>query len=460
MKHLRLHPNFDPLPHPSQIHFLQNFTQASQFRQDSWQWQALHMGRCTTSQTASALGLLEPKSASCMGVPKSLWKSGSRAYDRLKEGSRETTHENEEIDDDIYDTKQRNKNDIFSARYINTALVGLEEMNEVLFGMEEEEDKEWGMEGIEFDEDDEFSRNEAGDTVIYKGMSSKHIWGVSGYKFGAPRFAAKYLQRYNCTISETDKHAIIQRYNHTSFQVRMYWGCTQEATSILTALNYFHGLDSNIRVREIGLCLGNDILTPLQIDSLKGLQIGASPDAVLVHSNGKLEALEVKNHCPFVGNVPYRNPKKNNNSVTNNTNHKRFRINIYESPATVPSIYVPQLMMEMLCLGPNCRSAIMVRQTATSGAVILRLHRDDEWIDEMIRLLGRFKTEFLDKNKSPPSNFFWNDDNLEEQAKYREFVAKTKRLGDEVELVERIPHRNIQRAMPERGHSYAPLFLD
>lgn len=63
MSHLRAHPNFQPLPPPSQITNLPTKEHVRYFRQESWQWDYLHRGRCTTSQTAAALGFLESKAA-------------------------------------------------------------------------------------------------------------------------------------------------------------------------------------------------------------------------------------------------------------------------------------------------------------------------------------------------------------------------------------------------------------
>jgi hypothetical protein len=63
MSHLRCHPNFQPLPPPSQITSLKTKEHVRYFRQESWQWDYLHRGRCTTSQTAAALGFLESKAA-------------------------------------------------------------------------------------------------------------------------------------------------------------------------------------------------------------------------------------------------------------------------------------------------------------------------------------------------------------------------------------------------------------
>ena len=59
MSHLRSHPNFQPLPPPSMIHSIPTREHVRYFRQDSWQWDYLHVGRCTTSQCSAALGFLE-----------------------------------------------------------------------------------------------------------------------------------------------------------------------------------------------------------------------------------------------------------------------------------------------------------------------------------------------------------------------------------------------------------------
>eukprot|EP00957_Ditylum_brightwellii_P021620 1630383-Ditylum_brightwellii.AAC.1 len=108
--------------------------------------------------------------------------------------------------------------------------------------------------------------------------------------------------------------------------------------------------------------------------------------------------------------------------------------------------------MEMLCLGPSCRSVIMVRQTATIGAVILRLHRDDEWIEEMLYWLRRFMTNFVHEGTPPPANFFWDNDDDSIHGggeRYRRFVTRTKEIGEAVELVDYVSHSGVQRVMSE-----------
>ena len=44
MEHLREHPKFIPLPKPETIQQINNIEDVRKFRQDSWQWDALHAG--------------------------------------------------------------------------------------------------------------------------------------------------------------------------------------------------------------------------------------------------------------------------------------------------------------------------------------------------------------------------------------------------------------------------------
>jgi hypothetical protein len=74
---LRAHPAFEPLPWPDDVAALTP-TDLRLYRQDSWQWDALHAGRLTTSYVASVLGFYEPASASLLGVPRRYNSSGSQ----------------------------------------------------------------------------------------------------------------------------------------------------------------------------------------------------------------------------------------------------------------------------------------------------------------------------------------------------------------------------------------------
>jgi hypothetical protein len=124
--------------------------------------------------------------------------------------------------------------------------------------------------------------------------------------------------------------------------------------------------------------------------------------------------------------------------------------------------YIPQLMMEMLCVGDNCKSAIMIRQTATNGSLIMRMKRDDDWIDEMIYWLNRFQTDFVVAGVSPPDNFFLHGTGPNATAdhnRYNKFLHWTKKLESNVEILAHLSNDQVQRA-DETFIGCNSLFLD
>lgn len=386
MEHLRSHPLYVPLPHPDTIRRIHSLEQVRTFRQDSWQWDELHRGRCTTSQAAPALGFLEPNAAKVLGIPRSLQNGCMGAFERLRQ----------------------------------PALRTLEDMNKILTTGGNGGDKKLHQVWKEMDESDD-----------YYPFAAKYLPSVSLEEMRRRKGEAK---RY---VRDMSSH----------MRIRMSWGNCQEATAILTALNYFAKEDRGLKVKEVGMC-GAGLDVNELVGKTTSLLVGASPDSVIEYSDGTLEVLEVKNHCPFVPSEWIKSSKKKPG---------KYRIRELPLQVSVPAAYVPQLMMEMLCCGDNCRSAIMVRQTATSGAVILRIRRDDEWIKEMIYWLQRFTDNFVNNNEPPPRNFFWEGD--VESERYRLFVNRTKSISEEVELVEHVRNNDIQRMLGENGLCL-PLFLD
>jgi hypothetical protein len=400
----------------------------------------LHLGRCTTSQAAAALGFLEPNAAIFLGIPKSLQRGGGGAWERLRQDT--------------------------------SAIYQLDEMERVLC--------------VDRTNDGEFIQHwKPGQ------KEAERTWLRASSSWNYP-FPAKYIP----TITEEE---LLRRQEQTKNRVknsvssmtRMQWGNAQEATSILTALNYFCGMDNNTMIHEVGMCGAG--LDDSGDSDMNGLKIGASPDAIIRHGNGTVEVLEVKNHCPFVWNRinpshsignsrrsgGHKNKKKQKHrkaekeSREKNANKaKLFCLRDFDLECKVPTVYIPQLMMEMLCVGdavdlddktkpsnPVCTSAIMVRQTATRGAILLRLHRDDHWLSEMKYFLGKFKKDYVDSGIIPPDDFFWEHD---ESGRYRRFLQKTKELSVSVEKVAFIDHWRIQRMIMDKadGYDMPPLFLD
>lgn len=405
MSHLRQHPRFRPLPEPGRISHLESMEDVRFFRQDSWQWDTLHHGRCTTSQAVAALGFLEPVAGEILGVPTAWRRGGTGAFVRLRE----------------------------------TALRSLDDVNKVLFASETKSPTTTTVAA-------NVENTESAAVVWHEAVSDEG---------GTLHFAARYDYRLSDGEGK-ERKSFAQRFfqnENLCKSIRMMWGNTQEATAMLTALNYFSKSDPDFTLEEVGMCgAGLDLNTKMQCSSLL---VGATPDGVLRFSNGRLEALEVKNHCPFYSNSFGRVKSKNKGGK-----RKRFSVGSqsFERDKTngVFSHYIPQLQLEMFCLGPECKSAVMVRQTATSGALVLRMHRDDDWIEEMIYWLHRFHLDFVDKDKPPPKNFFWNATDSEERSRYRRFVNKTKEIRtSHVDIVGHVLNDEVQRMSGE-----ASLFLD
>jgi len=391
MEHLRLHPLFIKLPPPQSIVALDSLEDVRMFSQDSWQWDALHEGRCTTSKAAAALGLLEPKAGHALNIPASWRRGGKAAYYRLRE----------------------------------KPLCTLEEINDVLC---------------------------KGD--VFGGPWHSHHLDEKGPVWVVPTarrdgtlfpFAAKYLMKVT-PEERSHRRKQAEQYASTALlmSVRMSWGSAQEATSLLTALNYFWRRDPGVRIKEAGMCGAG-----LSSNQTGSVLVGASPDGILCHSNGTIEALEVKNHCPF---VPASYMDEDDTSSPNYA----VRQMPFRDP-TVPPLYVPQMMMEMLCIGPECHSAVMVRQTATNGAVIMRMYRDDEWIEEMMYWLNHFQQDFVDKEIVPPTDFFWDDN--DDSERYKRFVEWTTELSAKVEVLDLVKHHEIQRVVAT-SRNITSLFLD
>ncbi|KAL3913075.1 MAG: hypothetical protein SGILL_006635, partial [Bacillariaceae sp.] len=407
MEHLRRHPNFEPLPLPSTIERLESLESVRDFRQDSWQWEALHAGRCTTSQAVAALGFLEPEAGEFLNVPRGWRKGGQRAYYRLVKPALRTLEE------------------------MNTFLCTQDEGNAIVDGTD-------------------------GDGSATNGSSKSNPHWTTPSSFP---FAAKYMVK--TAQQELDKRRNLAKANLQSpgieWSIRMIWGNTQEATALLTALNYFWKQDASIVLKEVGMCGAGLALNHTSTTTSTGMLIGATPDALLVHPDGRIEAVEVKNHCPFQPN--FMSKRTNNRQRNADGGKDRFRILRMEFSHGVMPQYVPQLMMEMLCVGPECKSAVMVRQSALNGALILRIHRDDEWIEEMIYWLDRFHHDFVNPRLPPPTDFFFKTGSATDQERYVAFLERTKELESKVEILAHVPHGEVQRAI---GSAPGPsnLFLD
>jgi hypothetical protein len=215
---------------------------------------------------------------------------------------------------------------------------------------------------------------------------------------------------------------------------RRAWGSAQEATAVLAALNYFSSASPGSVVHESGMfpleaLEGNkqhqlwrqqqqqqqqqqqeqgvdsdsavdvyESLTQWVLDGSLPL-LGASPDGILQHSEdsgGAVEVLEVKCSSPFirgrglgpVSPASFSSPASPT-SPTSPTSASGASHSMTVSMAPPPqhrhhrhgpglaAWHVPQLQLEMLCVGAHCRSAVVVT-LSVCGARIYRIQRDDQ----------------------------------------------------------------------------------
>ncbi len=405
--HLRAHPLYKQLPVVESIRKLNSFSDLSLFRQSSLQWNLMHTGRLTTSRAAGATGMLEKKFARKLGIPDSLSGNGKarQSFFHLSD----------------------------APAFIN--LTGAEKM---LCGL---------------DESNNNNNNYRNDTEVklfikqndeYISSLEKNLWTKVDLNKSS-KFAYNYMRN-------ADKNNVNNKSNTYNKYNRMAYGNIQEPTAILVALNHFYKY--NFTIQECGMYPGEALLekyenhikngnkdsklskdnvgsnTPIysalqmkQIEMLKellkiGCRIGASPDGIIKNNRNQndIQVLEVKNHL--------------------NLNKQAYAT--FESMSTW---YVVQLQLEMFCVGPHCRSAILVRLSSTKGAVIFKMKRDDEYILIMLKRFHIFYSKFVLTKTPPPPNFD-NDDALLQQ-----FVEKTKDIAkSKTSIVKRLWPKQIQRS--------------
>jgi hypothetical protein len=401
---LRAHPRFVALPPPCCVGSLGCWADVARFRQDSRQWGLLHDGRLTTSRAAGALGILEPHAATVLGVPRGLRGShkAAHALGHLRERA------------------------AFELLDLEDAAACLCES-----APSAQERKKWEAQWeVELD--------------AARAKTWKPSWGRdSSWR------ATAWSHPYKAWCRRNPKHQRRRHCNDRNYgPVQMRWGSVHEATACLCALNYFHG--EGVHVAECGMFPGesllldvanqsipNDVQLMDQLDSLRklmdiGVPIGASPDGLLHYPDGTVEVLEVKNHSPF------RNDREGGTIVRDR-----------DPPEELPPWYVPQVQLEMLCVGPHCQSAVFVRLTATRGASVMRVARDDAYISSMLRRFLAFALRFLQGGEDLRANF--GDDDETTPA----FLQHTLRVSASAESLGRIAHEEVQRRRP----ASVPLLL-
>jgi len=379
MEDLRLHPLYIPLP-PSNTVNITSVESLSLFRQDSLEWSLLHRGRLTTSKAAACLGLYEPTAAELLNVPRSL-----------------TSHHR-----------------VLSAFYeLQEDPIDLNEL------------KALSLESLRINE--QAPRNK----------SSQRTWRANNNNTNSS-FPFSYHPdiRFVKTV----------RGISSASSARMHWGTAQEATSILAVINYFASTNTSVKIKEVGLLPLEQVSEAAKDDDTFGLGIensqkikewiqegnlpnlGASPDGIIDFDDGHCEILECKNSSPFI----QMNSYKQSSLTINQKSLFKFK--------GLGSWFIPQLMLEILCAGPTCTGALLIQLSATSGAQIYRVERDNEYITLMLEWLKIFYVTYVTQKKEPKEDFHISNE------KYLEFLKATKKISDNCKVVSVIPQDSIQRS--------------
>jgi len=209
----------------------------------------------------------------------------------------------------------------------------------------------------------------------------------------------------------------------------MEWGCVQEATSILAAVNYFGRLHAV--VEEAGL-QPFEAVPAIERSKLPAdlPPIGASPDAIVRWPDGTIEPLEVKNHSPF-SSAP---------GFARAAGAPTFEVCDPGPYDEVAVWHIPQLYLHMLCLGEACSSALFMSCSATRGVNIFRLRRDSALMQDILHFVARFNAAHGCGRPPPCPNFLWGAPG------YSQLLLRLKHASrKQVELVVHIPNADVQR---------------
>lgn len=386
MEHVRLHPLFSQLPDPSEVHIVSH-QDLGLFRQDSWQWDALHQGRLTTSKLASVLAFFEHKSSTSLRIPKSLQGHGRvmSAWQHLcqKPPIR-------------FDHLQQN---------VTTQYAG--NLEEDTFTKE----SPWVCENV---------------TSV---------------------FPFQYVPPMNL------KQQSSMRIRDPS-EARLLWGSVQEATALVSVINFMAKNDSTARVKEAGMlmfeALPEIVGIPLNYQESRNTNVyhdafhlmyheqslpllGASPDGIIEYTDGRIEIVEIKCHSPFIFNK--------NKSLSGD-----FAVTYARHPdSAIPVWHIPQIMMEMFCAGSCCHSALVII-FYVDGCKIFRLARDDTYIAEMLYFISEYyrgnHKRPRNKLRPPEPNFFQPQGN----ARYSNFLTRSLEISQQAVLIHELQGSEVQRS--------------
>eukprot|EP01040_Poterioochromonas_malhamensis_P014732 gene14732-16352_t len=429
--HLRLHPLFRPLPPSEEVEVL-SARDLTLFRQDSWQWDALHEGRLTTSKLASICGFYERPTAEFLGIPRSL-----QGHERVLEAWHHLKHKPPTSYSHLQQHRQHH------AQKSQAEL------------MKQQEGSYWKESDVRRSSD-------------------------------VTAFPYHYNPQHTTPPNSRSKHQITD-----AFIARLAWGSAQESTALLALLNYLNASEPSSQLCESGMAVFEALfdsdgtyLLPSDERKTKVVEdrvgfyediqrkvtrdrriplLGASPDGLIRCRDGDaLMVVEVKCFSPFTSSRSASSGKAMTISSYRPDNRPPHRGG---EAGGVPVWHVPQIQFEMFCAGVLCESARMV-VLYFDGAKIYTIQRDDEYISLLLRLVEDFYSRYIrnvpsNRLKPPEPNFYQLKGGAVTGGAgvtgkmYRNFLLHTQRIAQSARLVRELTADEVQRS-PDN----AQFFLD
>uniref|UniRef100_A0A0G4HES6 Uncharacterized protein n=1 Tax=Chromera velia CCMP2878 TaxID=1169474 RepID=A0A0G4HES6_9ALVE len=412
------HPLFKPLEPPST---LSSPSDLSLFPQDSWQWDALHLGRVTSARLAPALGFFEPHAAARLDIPYGF--RSSTAAQHVADSFRDPSQWAVVTGGGVSPPSASSW-----VEYLRAAGSAGQEG-----GGTETKGADGGAWRGQWGDDERhpfhacsFIRSPSSDTGL-NAVSSDGSLPSSG----------SAVESGYSNMSAREVATLRQYAAAGEGAIRMSWGSAQESSAVLSVLNFcslfggrleeagmllraepeVEGIPQEILQRAQEVLQGRSrrngkggritraitALERLQLNSSKGQQggsaaasssgqaedlrvpsfplppMGGSPDALVRWPCGALEVVEVKNHSPFC-------------AAKNRDCHVDGAFRTYANGpfgGLLPQ-YWTQMQIQMLSAGESCRSGLFCSQSAVGGSVLLRVHRSDEWLGRALVFLSAF----------------------------------------------------------------------
>lgn len=383
-----------------------NHLYVNKIKQHSSAWQLLHTGRITSSNLSSLLGFTENKVASLLKVPAAL-----HGHDTFMQSW------------NILKGKEKNLWNLDIEKEFKCS------MNECVCQISTNNSSEYDIFNEWNKYKEELSKKIWKINLNYNQLNKENFNGNYLYNYFPSSSTLSTSNSLSSSSISYSKNS--NKKKGKSVNLRLNWGTYQESTATLSLLNYLIKHNRG-KLEEVGLLTIENIInskdfilnnefnfiyptdflfssSPSTSDPLSSIEqredltkalyktianelnqknlppLGVSPDGLIKLPNGELVAVEIKTHSPFyelnTGEFEIilqdyiLSPSSSSPTSTSPTSSSTTST---RNSSIVPW-HLPQLQLEMLCSGVNCKSLIYVLYTLDSVS-IYEIERNDEVI--------------------------------------------------------------------------------